>query len=488
MVAQPIVDIDGRRAQLARDNLIVFTRRMFPEYKAANHHWRIAYALQDIATRRTDRLLIIMPPGHGKSTLASEHFPAWYLGNFPDHRVIACSHTTMLAYTFSRRARGLFASPAWPFAVETAGDWSTVQSWTIHGHRGGYFAVGIGSGVTGIRTNLLVIDDPVKSSEEAASEVYRERTWEWFSRDALTRLDPGGAVVMIGTRWHEDDLIGRVLAAPDAGRWSVLHMPALADDGSALWPEQFSAADLMQKREGMGSRPFEAIYQGRPSPVEGAILKRQWWRFWSYPGQPLPPVPVGLDNSEIHLAPCVELPPFWDEQIQSWDMAFKDTATSDYVAGQVWGRWRADRYLLDQTLGRLDFPATVAAVRELSERWPTARRKLVEDKANGSAVIAFLKRDIAGLIPINPEGGKVVRAHAVTAQIESGNVYLPHPRIAPWVDAFLTEATSFPNAKYDDQVDATTQALIAMEAGAGSETVALSYMDGPEEDEDVRRW
>jgi predicted phage terminase large subunit-like protein len=185
----------------------------------------------------------------------------------------------------------------------------------------------------------------------------------------------------------------------------------------------------------MGSYAAAGQLQQRPSPAEGGILKRHWWRFYR------------------------EAPRQFSEVIQSWDCAFKDTRTSDFVVGQVWGRNGADKYLLDQVRGRMDCPATIQAVKRLSEKWSQAQAKLVEDKANGPAVIATLKHEIAGLIAVNPEGGKEVRAHAVSAQIEAGNVYLPDPTIAPWITGFIEECAAFPNGAYDDQVDAMSQAL-----------------------------
>lgn len=480
-------DPDGVRAQLSRDNLIVFTRRLFPAYRAAPHHWRIAQALEAIERGDIDRLVLTVPPRHGKSTLASINFPAWFLGRNPDSRIIAASYASTLAYRFSRQARNLLAHPLWPFDVQTAGDLANVQTWDIADHRGGYLAAGVGSGIAGHGADVLLVDDPVRNAEEADSETYRENTWDWFNQDAVTRLEPGGRIVLIGTRWHEDDLIGRALASGEA--WERIDLPALDHEARALWPERFSADALARIKTQIGSRAWEALYQQRPSAAEGGTFKRHWWRFWHHPGQPLPPVPARMADGSVHLCPCLPLPPFWDEHLASWDMTFKDTKDSDYVCGQIWGAWRADRYLLDQTLAQLDFPATLAAFRELSERWPRARRKLVEDKANGPAVIATLRNDIAGIVAVEPDGGKVSRANAVTAEVESGNAYLPHPRLAPWVDAYIEELANFPTGKHDDQVDATSQALLRLQAQTGSTTTSTSYVDQTEDEEAPdRRW
>src|SRR5262249_5519283 len=187
--------------------------------------------------------------------------------------------------------------------------------------------------------------------------------------------------------------------------------------------------------------------------------KRGWWRFWRPAHFQVPPVSVRMPDGEMRNIVAVPLPARFDQVLQSWDLSFKDLATSDYVVGQVWGAVGADRFLLDQRRGVLDMPGTMAAIRDLSEKWPDAAAKLVEDRANGPAVIAALRHEIPGLIAVNPEGGKIARAAAVSPQIEAGNVYLPHPAIAPWVEAFVEECAGFPFAAHDDQVDAMTQAL-----------------------------
>nr|MDP9473012.1 terminase family protein [Chloroflexota bacterium] len=314
----------------SRRRLIPFTRRMFPAYQPARHHALIAAQLEAIERGELDRLIVTMPPRHGKSTLASEHFPAWYLGRNPDKRIIACSHTAQLAYTFSRRARNIVTAPAYPFTVRLASDLSAVQSWDIAGTRGGYVAAGVGGPITGMGANVLLIDDPVKSAEEADSPTYREAAWEWWTGTARTRLEPGGAVVVIGTRWHEDDLIGRLL---QSGHWDVLHLPALSEDDAALWPERFDLAALERIRTEIGSRNWEAQYQGRPSSAEGAILKREWWG-WYRAGET----------------------PTFSRIVQAWDTAYKAGRSNDWSVCTTWGEAVNGYYLLDRYRARVEFP------------------------------------------------------------------------------------------------------------------------------------
>ena len=227
----------------------------------------------------------------------------------------------------------------------------------------------------------------------------------------------------------------------------------------------------------MGSYAAAGQLQQRPSPAEGGLIKRHWWRFWQPPGANFPPIPLRLPDGTERLIVAVEVGTV-DEQAQSWDLAFKDLETSDYGVGQVWGRVGAAFLLLDQVRGRMDFPTTVKAVRDLSARWPNCIGKLIEDKANGSAVIQMLQHEIPGVIPVNPEGGKVARASAVSPLIEAGNIYLPHPQMFPWVCDFIEECAAFPNGAHDDQVDAMTQILLRWHAAPVDETV---YYDEPYE-------
>jgi predicted phage terminase large subunit-like protein len=218
------------------------------------------------------------------------------------------------------------------------------------------------------------------------------------------------------------------------------------DRGELLWPQKFSQADLDGLKKTLGSYRYAAQFQQRPAPAEGGIFKRHWLRYYRPANLELPPVQVRMPDGSVQSFVAVPLPEQFDEGAQSWDPAFKNLETSDYVVGQVWAAKGADRFLLDQVRERMDMPRMLEAIRALSARYPFAAAKFVEDRANGPAVIASLKHEIPGLIPVNPEGGKIARAAAVSPQIEAGNVYLPHPKIAPWVDALIEEIASFPNA------------------------------------------
>jgi len=405
-----------------------------------------------------------MPPRHGKSEFISRYSTAWILGKFPDTRIILVSYEADFAATWGRKSRDLLEEhgPSL-FGIRVSGKSSAANRWDIEGHEGGMITAGVNGPITGKGADIGIIDDPVKNDQEAMSVTYQERTYEWYKSTFRTRLQRDGAIILIMTRWNENDLAGKLLAAQeeDGEKWEVVNLPAIAeegdllgrDPGQPLCPDLFTIEALRSIEKAVGSFWWASLYQQRPSPAEGGILKRNWWQYYR------------------------QTPDRFDEVIQSWDMAFKDTKTADFVVGQVWGRKGADKYLLDQVRDRMDFPATVQAVRSLSAKWPQARNKLVEDKANGPAVIATLKNEIPGLIAVNPEGGKVVRAQAASPDIEAGNVYLPDPSVAPWVHDFIEECAAFPNGANDDQVDAMTQALIRF-ANKSTNTTGIEILRG----------
>lgn len=406
------------------------------------------------------RLIISIPPQEGKSTLVSRGFPTYALKENHDLRIITASYEQRLANRNSRAVRDdIRRHPELGMWLGT--DSSAVNEWVLGGHEGGIYAAGIGGSITGRPGDLLVIDDPVKDRAQAESKAYRERCWEFWTDTARPRLAPGAPVVLIMTRWHEDDLAGRLVTRSDE-EWTVLNIPALADHDpgkgesdplgreTGEWLESARGRTAKQwegTKAAVGSRTFASLYQGRPAPAEGDLFKRSQWGRYDSPR-------AALQDDGTWNVPAA------DEVIQSWDMAFKDTKASDYVVGQVWARYGNDAYLLDQVRDRMSFTATCAALVELTRKWPQARAKLVEDKANGSAVINQLKATVTGLIPINPgTDSKYVRALAISPFVESGHVYLPTERLASWASGFVEEAAAFPNSVHDDQVDAATQAV-----------------------------
>lgn len=417
-------------------------------YTHFQHTEYICERLQKIADGEQKRIIIELPPRHSKSMTVTESFPSYFIGKNPNKRVIATAYGDSLARKFGRlNKQKLDEFGLEVFDVEVGRKTSKATNWTLEGHRGGMLSTGIGGGITGEGADLLIVDDPFKNREEANSQTMRDKIWDEWQNTLLTRLHKGASVIVIMTRWHEDDLVGRLLQS-EGDKWERIRLPAIAEDqddllgreiGDPLCPELgFDEEWAEEKKHSVGSRVWSALYQQRPSPADGEMFKRQHWRYYKI----LP-----------------ELSEF-DEILQSWDMAFKDSAKNDndYVVGQVWGRIGANKYLIDMVRGRMGFPATLQAVRNLTARYPEAQAKLVEDKANGTAVIQTLQNEIHGIIPINPEGGKESRASSASVDVEAGNVYLPDPSIKPWVHDFVEEHASFPNGAHDDMVDAHTQA------------------------------
>jgi len=445
---------DEFKNEWASRSLIRFTKRTFPEYRAGWFHEAVAGKVDqfvaDVAHKKSPRLILTAPPQHGKSELISRRLPAFALGRNPDLRIIAASYASDLVYGFSNDVQHIMDSELYHQifpGTRIVGQFAragtakrTAALFEVVGRLGRYRAAGVGGGITGEPADILILDDLIKDYSEAMSDTIRNSTFDWFTSTAMTRLQEGGGVIMMATRWHMDDPIGRLLRT-QADRWTVINFPALAEQdephrrmGEPLTVERFSKESLLQKKADMGSYKWNALYQQRPSPLGGGIFKRDDWRFYRQP------------------------PATFDFMLQSWDCAFKDKTTSSYGVGHVWAVKGADKYLLDQVRGHFSFGATVTAIRSLSAKWPKADRKLIEDKANGTAIIDTLQHEIPGIIAVEPAGGKEARAHAVSSEVEAHNVYLPEG--APWVHDFIEECAAFPTGAHDDQVDAMTQALI----------------------------
>jgi len=396
-----------------------------------------------------DILIISMPPQHGKSQSITETLPSWFLGKWPEKRVIEVSYNDTFAQKFGRRNRDKIKNYGKSlFDIELSKVKDSNEEFELSNNIGGMISRGIMSGITGNPAELIIIDDPVKTKEEAESETDREKKWDEWDNSIKTRCAAGAKVIVIMTRWHEDDLAGRmIMNLPKYVK--VINLPCEAEGndilgrktGEALFPEIGKGNDWKDAFKesyctSEGKRSWQALYQGRPTAQEGNLIKRKWWKYYSL------------------------IPERFDQAIQSWDCAFKDSDGSDYVVGTVWGRVGADKYLLDLVRDHMDLPTTIQAVEQLSNKWPDAWLKLVEDKANGPAVIQMLQHKVPGLVGVNPEGSKLARVQAILPHIEAGNVYLPEN--ATWLSDFVEECSAFPQGKNDDQVDSVSQALIRL--------------------------
>lgn len=447
--------------ELARRNY-----RDYVEYVHHGHyeHYRhtelICEHLQEIADGKQKYILIEMPPRHGKSMTVTESFPSYYLMRNPLKRVIAAAYSDGLATKFGRLNRNKFNEFAHDlFDVRLSETNAANKDWGIEEMSGGMLSTGIGGSITGHGADLMIIDDPIKNMKEAGSQLIRDNVWDEWEATLSTRLHNGASVIVIMTRWHEDDLIGRLLSRSPYN-WVRLRLPALAEEddpmgrkeGEALCPELgFDEKWAEEKIQTVGSRTWNALYQQRPSPAGGAIFKREHIKYY---------VRTKEQHREWNLSDDVEvLPIHFDKQAQSWDCTFKNTQNSDFVAGGIWARKKARYYLLDAVVKRMGFADTIKAIRNMSDKYPKAISKYIEDKANGSAIIEMLGNELSGIVPVEPDGGKEARAYAVEPLFEAGNVYFPHPLMCPWIEDYIVELISFPNASHDDFVDMTTQAL-----------------------------
>jgi predicted phage terminase large subunit-like protein len=429
-------------------------------------------------------LLANVPPGSAKSTIVSVCTTPWMWLREPGWRGIYASGSEVVTMRDSLKCRDILNSdwyretfkPTWTFAED-----QNSKGYYVNSAKGFRRATTAGAKVTGERGDALFVDDP-NDAQQAFSDAHLKSIANWWDNAFANRLNDmaRGTRCLIQQRLNEQDLSGHVMQSepdhwakliirqeyerpipgdPDVEPTPLAWTDPRTEPGTLMFPARFPRAVIAGEVRRLGSYGFAGQHQQRVAPAAGGILKRHWWKYWRPAHLELPPVSVRMPDGGVQMIEAIPLPERMDETIQSWDLAFKGLADSDYVVGQVWGALKADRFLLDQRRERLDMPGTVAAIRSMTAKHPQARTKLVEDKANGPAVIQTLAHEIQGLIAVNPEGGKMSRAQAVAPQIESGNVYLPHPALHSWVGHFIEECAGFPGAAFDDVVDAASQAL-----------------------------
>lgn len=433
--------------EIARRNLQDFICFINPDYIVSDFSREVCAALDtflvDMTEGKRPILIFGAPPQHGKSDIVSRYLPAYFFGKYPDKRVAGLSYAKDLASDMNADVQRIMLSDEYRqlFPASWLGNKADIsakrnsEGFGVPGKKGSYVGQGVGGPLTGKKVDLGIIDDPIKNAKEALSPTIKKSIWNWYVSTFKTRLSKNSGEIIMATRWATDDLSGRVIA--NSPKAKVLAFPAINKQGEALVPELHPLDKLLETKAILGDYFWSAMYQQSPKQEGGAIFKDEWVKYY------LPK----------------DLPTSFDTVVHSWDMTFKDSEGTDFVVGQVWGKKGANAYLLHQVRARMSFTATLKAVKRMADEFPKGLRKLVEDKANGPAVIDSLKNTVAGLVPVEPDGSKVARAHAITAVWESGNVYLPHKDIAPWITDFVEEITTFPVGANDDQVDGMTQAL-----------------------------
>lgn len=467
-------------------------------YQSNWHLEQLAAALEALQRGDITRLMVLMPPRHGKSELVSRHFPAWALGKNPAEQIIACSYSADLASTMGVAVQRIMHQPEYreefharlAGTSENRGAKATTATkkaerqtfFEIANGPGYYLGAGVGGPITGKGFTLGIVDDPIKNRKEAESKIHRDAVWDWWVSTFLTRGEGGMAlggeerICVCLTPWHEDDLSGRILrnARETGERWVVIRFPALAEDETslsdpsrpkfegnpdagpangplfrsspgwcqdprqpeqALWPGKFDEAKL-KRIKATNAREWAALYQCRPAPDKGTVFEREWWQWYD--------TPEAVPKMHAH---CFSV-----------DASFKDLESSSYCVLQLWGIQGADRYLLKQWRRRLEFPTLLDLCRSVFPLHPEAVTKLIEEKANGAALISMMRTEFPGLVPINPRDSKYIRAISVQDFVRAGNVYLP--RYEPWAHELVDEAAAFPNGLHDDMVDCMVQMLL----------------------------
>lgn len=439
----------------ARNEFMEFVAKVWPDFIGGRHHAKMARAFERVANGECKRLIINMPPRHTKSEFASYLLPAWFLGKYPNKKVIQCSNTAELAVGFGRKVRNLVDSEAYKDLFpnlelradsKAAGRWNTSKN-------GDYFAIGVGGTVTGKGADILIIDDPHSEQEAALAasnpDVF-DKVYEWYTSGPRQRLQPGGSIVIVMTRWAQRDLTGQVMkaaAARGGEQWDVIEFPAILPSGKPLWPEFWTLGELTALREELPNSKWQAQYQQNPVGNESAIVKRDWWQWW--------------DKEE---------PPRCEYILQTWDTAFEKNNRADYSAGTTWGIFKNEEdnntshiILLNTYKKRVEWVELKRDVlAEYNEYEPDGL--LVEKKASGAPLIYELRAMGIPVQEYTPSKGqdKISRLNSVSDIIASGKVWVPRTR---WAEELVDEIAAFPSGEHDDLVDATTLALMRFRQG-----------------------
>jgi predicted phage terminase large subunit-like protein len=454
---------EKKKQDTIQNDFLSFVKHVWPDFIEGSHHKRIADKFNKLASGEIKRLIINMPPRHTKSEFGSYLLPAWMVGKNPKLKIIQSTNTTELSVRFGRKAKALIDSPEYQKVFKTklredsqaAGKWETAQG-------GEYYAAGVGSAITGRGADLLIIDDP-HSEQDAMNAQALERTYEWYTSGPRQRLQPGGSIIVIMTRWNEKDLTGRLLNAQKevkADQWEIVEFPAIMPSGQPVWPEYWKIEDLESVKASIPLSKWNAQYMQNPTSEEGALIKREWWRPWE-------------DE---------ELPPL-EHVIQSYDTAFMKKQTADYSAITTWGVFRPSEddppnlILVDAVKARYEFPELRRVALEQYGYW-NPETVIIESKASGLPLTYELRKMGIPVINFTPSKGndKHTRVNAVSPMFESGLIWAP--KEMEFAQEVIEECAAFPYGDHDDLVDSMTQALMRFRQG-GLISHPEDYIDEP---------
>jgi predicted phage terminase large subunit-like protein len=447
----------NKQAELARGDFLEFVKMMWPGFIYGRHHKILADVFNRVASGELKRVTISIPPRHTKSLFASYLFPAWFLGKFPEKKIMQASNTAELAVGFGRNVRNLLDSEQYAEVFpdvglrkdsKAAGRWSTNKD-------GEYFAVGVGGTMTGKGADIMIIDDPHTEQEAKQAEhnpAVFDSVYEWYTSGPRQRLQPGGAIVIIQTRWSKRDLIGRVLkdsVQRDGEEWEVVQLPAIMPSGKPLWPEFWSLEELTALRNELPNAKWQAQYQQEPTSDSAALIKRESWRIWDS-----------------------EHPPHCEFTLMAWDTAFEKNNRADYSACTIWGVFykeddngviQPNIILLNAVRDRVEFPALKKLVLKLYKEWEPDST-IIEKKASGSPLIYELRSMGVPVSEFTPVRGKdkISRLNAVSDIFASGRVWAPNKH---WAEEVIEEVASFPSGEHDDYVDTVSMALARFRKG-----------------------
>jgi predicted phage terminase large subunit-like protein len=451
-----------------QNEFLMFVKSVWPDFIEGKHHIKYAEQLQKVSDGTLKRLIVNMPPRHTKSEFASYLFPAWFVGRNPKAKIMQTTHNAELAFRFGRKMKNLIDSSEYRKVfpeVKLAADSKAAGRWDVSGG-GEYFAAGVGGSITGRGADLLIIDDP-HSEQDALSDTALDSAYEWYTSGPRQRLQPGGSIVIVMTRWSTKDLTERLLrnqSEPLADQWEVIEFPAILPSGNSLWPEYWTPEVLNQTKASLTEAKWQAQYQQNPTSEEGALIKREWWQRWQKEDIP----------DLMHI-------------IQSYDTAYSKKESADYSAITTWGVFKPVEHeppsmiLLDAQKGRWDFPELKRVALKQYKYWEP-ETTIIEAKASGMPLTHELRQIGIPVINFTPSKGndKHTRVNACSTLFESGKVWAPKKR---WAEEVIEECAAFPYGDHDDYVDTVTQALMRFRQG-GLLALPDDYDDEPVEREE----